>query len=92
MCIWDKIEICHLVHNIIVSLMYSKSYPLFRAKNYIAMLTESFLVYMTYFCFHFWMETAQTEPFLLAKMPLRVRSHARSHSELGFLMCAACGL
>ena len=33
--------------------MYSKSYPLFRAKNYIAMLTESFFMSMTYFLISF---------------------------------------
>ena len=30
------------------------------------------------------METAQTGQFLLAKMPLRSRSHTRSHSKLSF--------
>ena len=61
MCIWDTIKICRFVHlhkllflfcfthvQQKLSTFSSKSYPLFQAKNYIAMLTESFRVSMTY--------------------------------------------
>jgi len=58
MCISHKTEICHfvhiiiIIHNIILSPLYSLSLLFFLEKNYTALLTEYFRVSVTYLQTH----------------------------------------